>query len=102
MFALGLQQTLKGMRTGDQTRTTIGSALLLWVGYRAFRRRTELIARYEVRQGDELKVRLPSERNIDRREVAAAILAAMEGADLPAPDLDDDLLAAAPTEHEGQ
>ena len=46
MFADGLQQTLKGMRTGDQARTTIGSAVLLFVAYRAFRRRTNLIARY--------------------------------------------------------
>ena len=102
MFALGLQQTLKGLRTGDQARTTIGSAVLLFVAYRAFRRRTNLIARYEVREGDELKLRLPEDRNIDRDEVAAAILTAMEQADLAPLDLDDDLLGAPTSEHEGQ
>ena len=113
MLPLGLRQTLQGIRTGDQTRATIGGLMLLWVAYRSFRRRTALIARYEIREGDELKVRLPKERDVDGKAIEAAIVAAMaeadleppafeEEPDLAAPDLDDDLLAAASAEDEGE
>lgn len=111
MLPLGIRNTLRGIRTGDQTRTTIGGLMLLWVAYRSFRRRTALIARYEVREGDELRLRLPRERSVDRAALEAAILAAMAEADAAAsdpdeasaaPHLDDDLLAAPSAEDEGE
>ena len=111
MLPLGIRNTLRGIRTGDQTRTTIGGLMLLWVAYRSFRRRTALIARYEVYEGDELRLRLPKERSVDRAALEAAILAAMAEAEAPVPDLeeelaatdlDDDLLAAAAPEDEGE
>ena len=113
MLPLGLRQTLQGIRTGDQTRATIGGLMLLWVAYRSFRRRTALIARYEIREGDELKVRLPKERDLDGKAIEAAILAAMAEADVAPPTIDDepelaaadlydDLLAAATAEDEGE
>lgn len=97
MLPLGARNTLRGLREGDPTRATIGSLLLLLVFYRWARRRASLIARYEIREGDDLRIELPRERSIDAAARLEALLAASAAADL-----DDDLLRAAAAEHEGE
>lgn len=93
MLPLGVTNTLRGLREGDTRRATIGAALLLVGLYRWARRRNSIIAEYVIADGDELRIALPKERRPDPEAVLAALAAA---------DLDDDLLAAPTTDHEGQ
>lgn len=97
MLPLGARNVLRGMREGDTSRTTVGSLLLLLVFYRWARRRASLIARYEIREGDDLRIELPPERSVDAAARRAAIIAASAAADL-----DDDLLRPPSPEDEGE
>lgn len=98
MLPLGARNVLRGLREGDTQRTTLGSLLLLLVLYRWARRRASLIARYEVREGDDVRISLPRDRTIDVSAIEAAILATSSAA----ADLDDDLLGPASAEDEAE
>ena len=95
MLPLGTSNVLRGLREHDPSRTTIGSLLLLVVFYRWARRRASLLARYELREGDDVRIELPKERSIDAAGRLEALLAASAAAHL-----DDDLLGAASAQDE--
>lgn len=101
MFSQGSRQALRGFREGDTARLTAGALLLLWWAYRRHRERASLIASYELREGEELRLTLPKDRWVRADDVAAAVRAELER-DLPPSDLDDDLLAAASAQDEGE
>ncbi len=99
MFSHGSRQVLRGFREGDTARLTAGAALLAWWAYRRHRERTSLIASYELKEGEELRLTLPKDRWVRADDVEAAALA--ELGLLSPTDLDDDLLAAPSPEDEG-
>lgn len=101
MFSHGSRQALRGFREGDTGRMTAGALLLLFWAYRRHRERSSLIASYELREGEELRLSLPRDRWVRADDVAAAVRAELEP-DLPSTDLDDDLLAPPAAEDEGQ
>lgn len=100
MFSHGSRQVFRGFRQGDTARLTAGAVLLLVWAWRRHRERTSLIASYELREGEELRLTLPKDRWVRAGDVEAAALA--ELGLLPPTDLDDDLLAAPAAEDEGE
>lgn len=66
MFNLAVAALLRGFRTSDTQRIAVGSLLLLGALYRRGRRKGALIAAYDLREGDEMTVRVPGGRGTGR------------------------------------
>jgi len=89
MFSLGARAILRGFRTSDTQRLTMGALLVLAALYRRTRRSGGLITSHELREGDEVTIRVPRRWQEDPAVLTAASATAH---------LDDDLLAAPPAE----